>query len=130
MNRGGTDEDDVRYAHLILRCPGRPYVSSSTAAGRKRTRGAFDAQLEYHRYFSGPTTLPAMFTDYHMKLNVTTTPTFWSLEWMKAAKVEAIVDTESMENIGAKIFMEFNGSNGTVIGAVKDPATSTKWPFS
>jgi hypothetical protein len=127
--RGEVDENDVRFAHLIMRCPGRPYVSSSTSGGRKRNRGAFDAALEYHRYFSDPTTLPAVETDYRMQLEVTDA-TNWDLEWMKMVRLEAIVNTETQENVGVKLFFEFNGQNGTATGSVKNPALTEKWPFS
>lgn len=130
INRGGTDEDDVRFMHLTMRCPGRPYVSSSTAGGRKRNRGAFDASLEYHRYFTLPTSMPAVETDYIMKVNVTTTPTFWELDWMKCVRIEPLVNTETMENVGSKLFFEFNANSVGTTGYVKNPATTQKWPFS
>jgi len=130
VNRGSVDEDDVRFYHLVMRCPGRKYNSSSTDGGYQRKRGVFDAFLEYHRYFSNPTTLPALERDYAMRLNTTTVPEFWDLAWMKAAKIEAIVNTETQENMGAKIFMEFNGHNGTATGYCKTPAAVEKWPFT
>lgn len=128
---GGVAQDDVRYMHLMIRCPGKAYVSSSTAAGRQRKRGAIDARLVYRVFNISPSALPTVGTNYLVNVMCTDTLS-WELAWMRCASCEHSGDHESDEPVSAEIVMEFNNSEGTILGWIKTPESSptTKWPFS
>jgi hypothetical protein len=124
----GVDQDDVRYMHLMIRCPGKPYVSSSTAAGRQRKRGAIDAQLVYRVYNINPALLPVVGSNYVVDVETSASAT-WELTWMRCESVKHLADHESDEAVSAEVTMSFNASNGTTLGTIKDTAGVTQWPF-
>lgn len=124
-----TAQDDVRFMQLMIRCPGKKYVSSDTAGGRQRKRGAIDARLTYRVYNILPSALPVPGTNYLVNVMVTATLS-WELKWMRCESVEHMADHESDEPVSAEVVMSFNNSDGTSLGWIKNPAEATKWPFS
>jgi hypothetical protein len=128
---GSTKLTDTRYWRLILKNATRPYVSSETAAGRKRNRGAMTGGFIVKSYFDDPTTLPTVGSYYTTKFYVTDT-TFWQVGYCRVMKVEDLgADHDSEENVGVTISGVFSAwNNGTALGSIIDPAVATKWPFA
>ena len=125
-----TAQDDVRFMHLMMRCPGKKYVSSDTAGGRERKRGAMDAQLTYRVYNIDPADLPTKGTQYVVNVMVTVSGTLsWELKWMRCESVKQLADHESDECVSAEVKMSFDCSDGETLGWIINPADSTVWPF-
>jgi len=102
-----TAQDDVRFMHLMMRCPGKKYVSSDTAGGRER-KG----------------------TQYVVNVMVTVSGTLsWELKWMRCESVKQLADHESDECVSAEVKMSFDCSDGETLGWIINPADSTVWPF-
>lgn len=129
------DDDDqthVRFMRLILENKGVPYVDSDTAGRRQRTRGVFDAKLQYSQYFEDPTVeLAAKDIDYNVKVGVAT-GLAWDIDFMRVESIQPIVDLSKDENVGVVIEMAFNASDGTDMGSVKTPEDTPveKWPYA
>jgi hypothetical protein len=122
---------DTRYWRLVLKNGTLPYVSSETAAGRKRIRGKMAGGLFMVKsYFDDPTAIPTKGTYYTVKFYVTDS-TFWEVGYCRVMKVDDLgADHNSEEPVGVTISGVFSAWNGTAIGAIKDPAVATKWPFA
>ena len=109
-----------------------PYVDSDTAGRRQRTRGSFDAKLQYSQYFEDPTVeLAAKYIDYNVKVGVATGKA-WDIDFMRVESIQPIVDLSKDENVGVVIEMAFNASDGTDMGSVKTPEDTPveKWPYA
>lgn len=122
----------VRFMRLIMENKGAPYVDSETAGRRQRTRGIFDAKLQYSQYFEDPTAeLAEKDIDYNVKVGVGTSLS-WDISFMRVESVQPIVDLSKDENVGAVIEMAFNASDGTSMGHVKTPEEIPveKWPYA
>lgn len=122
----------VRFMRLIMENKGAPYVDSETAGRRHRTRGIFDAKLQYSQYFEDPTAeLADKDIDYNVKVGVGTSLS-WDISFMRVESIQPIVDLSKDENVGAVIEMAFNASDGTSMGHVKTPEEIPveKWPYA
>lgn len=131
LTLSGTTISDVSYMRLKLSARGYPYVSSSTAGGRLRKRGPFDAEFEYHCYYQDPSTLAQRGINYVVR-PYGTAALYWDINWMKAASISAYSNPESRRPVNGKVLMKFDNSNATDMGYVKTPeaAPVTVWPFS
>ena len=126
---GTVEQSDVTYARLKMSCRGLPYVTSATSGGRLRKRGSFRAELEYHRYYQNPGSLPTRGLEYRLQMYDTAT-TYWDLSWMKVRKIMPYVNPESNRPVNAKVIMDMTGTNATDMGSCINPSLATKWPFS
>jgi len=127
----GSAVTDVTFWRLRLSCPGFPYVSSSTSGGRKRKRGAWDMELEYHCYNQNPAELPVRGTFYNVK-PYCTAALYYDLNWMTPVTIVPYVNPESRRPVNTKVTMRSQGSNGTDMGYAKTPEAVpvTLWPFA
>lgn len=121
-------EPDVYAIELNFYARNKKYVSSDTAGQTKRVAGPVDCDCTYSVYQADPANLPNKDQHYILACYVTA-GTHWEVTWLKIKEIREFGATpDSPEPVSATIFGEFNCSNGTSLGTIKNPAGTTVWP--